>query len=346
MDVKSRISALVKIGEAIERVVRHQPSTAAEQRLMEVVSSCKNSNGWFTTDFVEHRLKQISTTLCADILEKWLNSYELKVGEPKNVLCVLAGNIPLAGFDDLLAVLITNNRFVGKLSSDDKILFPAVLSLITEVAPEFEPQISIAVAKVNDVDAVIATGSNNTARYFEYYFGKYPHIIRKNRNSIAVLTGDESAQELANLGDDVFTYYGLGCRNVTKLFVPRGFQLNSLFESWVDRGESMMNNTKYMNNYEYHRTLFLLNSEQFLDNNFFIVKEDIQLVSPPGVLYFEYYDTIEEVKNYVATNRGQIQIVVGNTNEGADVPLGNAQLTMPWDYADGVDTLDFFNRLM
>jgi hypothetical protein len=346
MDVKSRISALVKIGEAIERVVRHQPSTAAEQRLMEVVSSCKNSNGWFTTDFVEHRLKQISTTLCADILEKWLNSYELKVGEPKNVLCVLAGNIPLAGFDDLLAVLITNNRFVGKLSSDDKILFPAVLSLITEVAPEFEPQISIAVAKVNDVDAVIATGSNNTARYFEYYFGKYPHIIRKNRNSIAVLTGDESAQELANLGDDVFTYYGLGCRNVTKLFVPRGFQLNSLFESWVDRGESMMNNTKYMNNYEYHRTLFLLNSEQFLDNNFFIVKEDIQLVSPPGVLYFEYYDTIEEVKNYVATNRGQIQIVVGNTNEVADVPLGNAQLTMPWDYADGVDTLDFFNRLM
>jgi hypothetical protein len=341
MDVKSRISALVKIGEAIERVVRHQPSTAAEQRLMEVVSSCKNSNGWFTTDFVEHRLKQISTTLCADILEKWLNSYELKVGEPKNVLCVLAGNIPLAGFDDLLAVLITNNRFVGKLSSDDKILFPAVLSLITEVAPEFEPQISIAVAKVNDVDAVIATGSNNTARYFEYYFGKYPHIIRKNRNSIAVLTGDESAQELANLGDDVFTYYGLGCRNVTKLFVPRGFQLNSLFESWVDRGESMMNNTKYMNNYEYHRTLFLLNSEQFLDNNFFIVKEDIQLVSPPGVLYFEYYDTIEEVKNYVATNRGQIQIVVGNTNEVADVPLGNAQLTMPWDYADGVDTLDF-----
>jgi hypothetical protein len=346
MDVKSRISALVKIGEAIERVVRHQPSTAAEQRLMEVVSSCKNSNGWFTTEFVEHRLKQISTTLCADILEKWLNSYELKVGEPKNVLCVLAGNIPLAGFDDLLAVLITNNRFVGKLSSDDKILFPAVLSLITEVAPEFEPQISIAVAKVNDVDAVIATGSNNTARYFEYYFGKYPHIIRKNRNSIAVLTGDESAQELANLGDDVFTYYGLGCRNVTKLFVPRGFQLNSLFESWVDRGESLMNNTKYMNNYEYHRTLFLLNSEQFLDNNFFIVKEDIQLVSPPGVLYFEYYDTIEEVKNYVATNRGQIQIVVGNTNEVADVPLGNAQLTMPWDYADGVDTLDFLNRLM
>lgn len=346
MDVKSRIGALVKIGEAIERVVRHQPSTAAEQRLMEVVSSCKNSNGWFTTDFVEHRLKQISTTLCADILEKWLNSYELKVGEPKNVLCVLAGNIPLAGFDDLLAVLITNNRFVGKLSSDDKILFPAVLSLITEVAPEFEPQISIAVAKVNDVDAVIATGSNNTARYFEYYFGKYPHIIRKNRNSIAVLTGDESAQELANLGDDVFTYYGLGCRNVTKLFVPRGFQLNSLFESWVDRGESLMNNTKYMNNYEYHRTLFLLNSEQFLDNNFFIVKEDIQLVSPPGVLYFEYYDTIEEVKNYVATNRGQIQIVVGNTNEVADVPLGNAQLTMPWDYADGVDTLDFLNRLM
>lgn len=346
MDVKSRISALVKIGEAIERVVRHQPSTAAEQRLMEVVSSCKNSNGWFTTDFVEHRLKQISTTLCADILEKWLNSYELKVGEPKNVLCVLAGNIPLAGFDDLLAVLITNNRFVGKLSSDDKILFPAVLSLITEVAPEFEPQISIAVAKVNDVDAVIATGSNNTARYFEYYFGKYPHIIRKNRNSIAVLTGDESAQELANLGNDVFTYYGLGCRNVTKLFVPRGFQLNSLFESWVDRGESLMNNTKYMNNYEYHRTLFLLNSEQFLDNNFFIVKEDIQLVSPPGVLYFEYYDTIEEVKNYVATNRGQIQIVVGNTNEVADVPLGNAQLTMPWDYADGVDTLDFLNRLM
>jgi hypothetical protein len=336
----------VKIGEAIERVVRHQPSTAAEQRLMEVVSSCKNSNGLFTTDFVEHRLKQISTTLCADILEKWLNSYELKVGEPKNVLCVLAGNIPLAGFDDLLAVLITNNRFVGKLSSDDKILFPAVLSLITEVAPEFEPQISIAVAKVNDVDAVIATGSNNTARYFEYYFGKYPHIIRKNRNSIAVLTGDESAQELANLGDDVFTYYGLGCRNVTKLFVPRGFQLNSLFESWVDRGESMMNNTKYMNNYEYHRTLFLLNSEKFLDNNFFIVKEDTQLISPPGVLYFEYYDTIEEVKNYVATNRGQIQIVVGNTNEVADVPLGNAQLTMPWDYADGVDTVDFFNRLM
>jgi hypothetical protein len=346
MDVKSRISALVKIGEAIERVVRHQPSTAAEQRLMEVIGICKNSNGWFTPDFVQHRLTQISTTLRGAVLEKWVSNYELKNGAPKNILCVLAGNIPLAGFDDLLAVLITNHRFVGKLSSDDKVLFPAVLALITETAPEFEPQISIAAAKVKDVDAVIATGSNNTARYFEYYFGKYPHIIRKNRNSIAVLTGDESVEELAKLGDDVFTYYGLGCRNVTKLFVPQGFHLNLLFESWVDRGESLMNNTKYMNNYEYHRTLFLLNSEQFLDNNFFIVKEDVQLISPPGVLYFEYYDTIEEVKKYIARNKEQIQIVVGNSKEVAEVPLGNAQLTMPWDYADGVDTLDFLNRLM
>jgi hypothetical protein len=345
MDVKSRISALVKIGEAIERVVRHQPVTPAEKRLMEVVSSCKNSNGWFTTDFVEHRLKQISTTLHADVLEKWVSRYELKAAVPKNILCVLAGNIPLAGFDDLLAVLITNHRFVGKLSSDDKILFPTILTLITEVAPEFEPQISTAAAKVKDVDAVIATGSNNTARYFEYYFGKYPHIIRKNRNSIGVLTGEETLEELKRLGDDIFTYYGLGCRNVTKLFVPRGFQLNLLFECWVDRGESLMNNTKYMNNYEYHRTLFLLNSEKFLDNNFFIVKEDTQLISPPGVLYFEYYDTIEEVKNYITTNRQQIQIVISNSEDVADVPLGKAQLTMPWDYADGVDTVDFLNKL-
>lgn len=345
MDVKSRIGALVKIGDAIERVVRHQPSTVAEQRLIEVISICKNSNGWFTPDFVQHRLSQISTALREDVLEQWMRNYTLKNGVPKNILCVLAGNIPLAGFDDLLAVLITNHHFVGKLSSDDKVLFPAVLSLITETVPQFESQISIAAHKVKDIDAVIATGSNNTARYFEYYFGKYPHIIRKNRNSVAVLTGDERPEELSQLGADIFTYYGLGCRNVTKLFVPKSYPLNLLFESWVDRGEALLNNTKYMNNYEYHRTLFLLNSEKFLDNNFFIVKEDEQLVSPPGVLYFQYYDKIDDVEKYIIAHRDQIQIVVGNRTKIADVPLGTAQLTMPWDYADGVDTVDFLNKL-
>lgn len=345
MEMKSRISALIKIGEALERVVRNQPSTVAEQRLHEVMGTCKNSNGWFTPVFVHHRLTQLSATLRANILEKWVSNYELKDGVPKNILCVLAGNIPLAGFDDLLAVLITHHRFVGKLSSDDKVLFPAVLSLIIETAPELESQIEIAATKVKDVDAVIATGSNNTARYFEYYFGKYPHIIRKNRNSVAVLTGEESREELKLLGDDVFTYYGLGCRNVTKLFVPRAYPLNLLFESWLDRGEALLNNTKYMNNYEYHRTLFLLNNEQFLDNNFFIVKEDDQLVSPPGVLYFQYYDTIAEVEQFVTLQKEQIQIVVGNYTTIADTTFGKAQLTMPWDYADGVDTVDFLNKL-
>ena len=246
-----------------------------------------------------------------------------------------AGNIPFVGFHDFLCMLISGNNYIGKNASDDTLLLPWIAEELIKIEPKFKERISF-VEKLKDMDAVIATGSNNTARYFEYYFSKYPHIIRKNRNAVAVLTGDEPKEELNLLGEDIFRYFGLGCRNVSKLYVPRGYNFNGFFEAMFSYSQVMQHN-KYMNNYDYNRAVFLMRQIPFLENNFLIIREDASIPSPISVVHYEFYDEAEKLKENLAEHKEQIQCIVGRDY----IPFGQGQSPALWDYADGVDTMAF-----
>jgi hypothetical protein len=248
----------------------------------------------------------------------------------------------MVGFHDLLCVLLSGHIALLKLSSDDNVLMPFFIKLLEYYEPEFTKVIQFSEGKLTKFDAVIATGSNNTAAHFKSYFGKYPHIIRKNRTSAAVITGNESTEDLKKLGRDIFLYFGLGCRNVSKLLVPEGYSFDKLFEAVFDY-KFVVDNKKYGNNYDYNRTIYLLNLEKFLDNNFLIIKEDKGLFSPVSVLFYQEFASEKEVKEYIEANKKDLQCIVGN-GPGM-IPFGYSQAPVITDYADGVDTLKFLVNL-
>jgi hypothetical protein len=295
-------------------------------------------NNWFIPEFVKESLINISELLKEEGLIKF--SETIKETPQKTVAIICAGNIPMVAFHDILCVLLSGNKALIKLSSDDNVLIPFFLKLLTHYQPEFENQILFAEGKLGAFDAVIATGSNNTAQHFKTYFGKYPHIIRKNRSSIAVLTGNESSEDLKNLGKDIFLYFGLGCRNVSKVMVPEGYSFDKFFESIVDFG-FVVNNKKYGNNYDYHRAIYLLESMQFLDNNFLMIKESADLHSPVGVLYYQYYKNEKELTDHLKALNVELQCIVGDNH----TPFGYSQQPVITDFADNVNTLEFLVNL-
>jgi len=261
---------------------------------------------------------------------------------------VLAGNIPLVGFHDVLCVLISGNFALIKASSQDARLITQVLKRLTAIESAFEQRFAFT-ERLKDFDAVIATGSNNTSRYFEYYFGKVPHIIRKNRNSVAVLTGRETTEQLHALGRDIFDYFGLGCRNVSKLFVPEGYDFVPFFEA-IEPYKNIINHHKYNNNYDYNKSIYLVNRDKHLDNGFLLVKEDERMVSPLAVLFFEYYDDLQSLDERLNHEKENIQCIVtaaplASGAWGTTVNFGRSQQPSLWDYADGVDTMDFLTKL-
>ncbi|MDR3697500.1 acyl-CoA reductase [Mucilaginibacter sp.] len=318
-----------------------------DENLLETIETEHHYNAWFTADSVLHAIKAIGVMLNEKDLGLWLDRYNLDENKPeKKVGLILAGNIPLVGFHDILCVLVTGNYALIKASSQDARLIKGILALLTTIEPHFKGQYSF-VERLTGFDAVIATGSNNTSRYFEYYFGKVPSIIRKNRSSIAVLRGDETAEQLYQLGHDIFDYFGLGCRNVSKLLVPEGYNFNFFFES-IEVYNNIINHNKYNNNYFYNKSIYLVNSDKHLDNNFLLLKEDIRLASPLGVLYFEYYDDLNAVKLKLTEDSDRIQCVVSAipleiNNQVVD--FGQSQQPALWDYADGVDTMQFLTTL-
>lgn len=342
MTVSERISVFKRLGTELRMILDKDPQTNSGKKLTEATELIGLRNNWFTPDNLRHRLAGLAHTCEEPVLQKWLSEYKLKDGfSGKSIGVIAAGNIPAAGADDFFQVLLAGHKYVGKLSSDDNVLLPLLADIIVEISPEYKPMIEFTQGKLEKIDAVITTGSNNSARYFEYYFSKYPHVIRKNRNSVAILGGEESAEELKSLGEDIFRYFGLGCRNVTKFFVPRGYNFNLFFESIFNWGESLTLNRKYMNNYEYNRNIYLLNNEKLLDNNFLVIKNDIGIASPPGVLFFEKYDAIDDVHQRLRADRELIQCVVTRLDIKGSVKPGMAQNPDPWDYADGVDTMEF-----
>ncbi len=315
----------------------------------ELIKIVHQHNAWFTAKNVHTAIDEISSMLTEKALIDWLSSYMSRLSDntvPKNIAVIMAGNIPMVGFHDILCVLVSGNKLTAKLSSNDNLLLPFVSKALIAIEPEFANYIQFTEKKLENIDAVIATGNNNSASHFEYYFSKYPNIIRKNRNAVAVLNGKETKDELALLGKDVFQYFGLGCRNVSKLFVPEGYKFDLFYESVYEYKDAVLNN-KYANNYEYNRTVYLMNSEpSLLDNNFLLLKEDVNNSSPIGVLFYEYYDNLIDLNVRLERDKDQLQCVVSNNAEIKNaIPLGKAQCPSLTDYADGVDTMKFLISL-
>ena len=274
-------------------------------------------------------------------LNEWLLPYSLSTNNThKTVAVIMAGNIPLVGFHDFVAALLSGNRVLAKCSSSDNILLPFIANYLIHVEPELANEITFSEGRLTKFDVVIATGSNNTARYFAHYFGNKPNIIRKNRNSIAILTGEETKEQLNGLGEDIFRYYGLGCRNVSKLFVPQDYSFDNFYDS-ISTYQNLTDQNKYANNYDYNKAVYLMSEFQFLDNGFFLLKEDMGYASPIGTAFYERYSTIEELKIKLAEDRDQIQCIVGSDIIENSIPFGKTQKPDLWDYADGIDTVEF-----
>ena len=334
MNLQARIQAFTKLGEYLK------DNFTSEKE--EQIYSAKVKNAWFTEESIKGAINVWVEQLNDGMLTAWINPYKLKeVESPKRVLIIMAGNIPLVGFHDFLAVLISGHKVVIKLSSNDNILIPLIIEKLIDIAPEFSTRIEfIEFIKDKKFEAVIATGSDNSSKYFEYYFKDAKRIIRKNRRSVAILDGTETKRELEGLANDVFAYFGLGCRNVSKVFLPKGFVLDNLFKAFYPYSD-VVNHKKYGNNYDYNKAIFLMGSNDLIENGFLLMKEDKSLLSPVAMLYYEFYNDMHTVEQFVEENAEQLQCVVSKK----DIAFGNTQKPNLWDYADGVDTVEFLRDL-
>lgn len=310
-----------------------------------LIQLSQSHNGWYTPENVYFSIQSWAKALTEENLEQWLSSYTFERKEPKNIGLILAGNIPLVGFHDFLSVLISGNNVLIKTSSNDQFLLPFLAKYLIAIEPEFSSKITFVEGKLENFDAVIATGSNNTARYFEYYFKDKPSIIRKNRNSVAVLNGEETKEQLAALGEDIFRYFGLGCRNVSKIFIPKGYSFDSFFDA-IFEYQNVIYYEKYANNYDYNKAVFLMSNFKLLDNGFLTIKEDSNYASPISSIFYEYYDTIENLQLKLQTEHEQIQCIVSNNLIENSIGFGQTQKPNLWDYADNVDTISFLLTIL
>ncbi|MDA9111401.1 acyl-CoA reductase [Flavicella sp.] len=308
------------------------------------IDRAQEFNGWFTKDNVLFALESWSQALRPENLNKWTSSYIFKQNTPKTIAVIMAGNIPMVGFHDFLSVLIAGHSLVAKLSSNDKHFLPMLGKYMQYAHPEFNGKITFTEGKLTDFDAVIATGSDNTARYFDYYFGKHPHIIRQNRNTVAILSGDEDLKTLERMSDDIFRYFGLGCRSISKIYLPKGFDLNRIFKA-VFKHKDIVNYERYANNYEYNKAVYLMSLFDIRENGFLMLKEDRSFTSPISSLFYEYYEDLDSLLTTLEQERSKIQCITTNIDIPGSIPLGKTQAPSLWDYADGVDTLQFLLTL-
>ncbi len=348
MELENRIKAFARLGELLRETFGAGRKPVATERLRKAASEAFRYNGWFVKDFVYNALNALGESLYEEKLYRWTAAYDkasLSNEKPKTVGVVMAGNVPAVGFHDFLTVLMSGHRMLARLSSDDNKLLPAMADVLMAIEPDFKKYIRFTEGQLKGFDAIIATGSNNTSRYFEYYFGKYPHIIRKNRNGVAVLAGNEPEESLKALAADVFLYYGLGCRNVAKLFVPQDYDFQPMlksFEAWKQVNE----NHKYFNNYEYNKAIFLVNGRPHFDTGNLLVVEDERFASAVSVLHYEHYSDSGTLRNLLMVNNDRIQCVVSEADFLKNVvPVGKSQSPELWDYADGVDTMAFLLEL-
>lgn len=356
MDLEIRMNAFLCLGKFLgqfansnaERIENLPGNDEFYDAMPSIMQTAKIYNGWFTVDNLEHTFANWSKALIKTNLEEWLKEYDLPVDTPKIVAVVMAGNIPMVGFHDFLSILLSGHKAHVKLSSDDNKLLPFLTEYLISQDPSLKDDITFTDGQLKEYDAVIATGSDNTARYFDYYFRKKPNIIRRNRNAIAVLTGKESKEDLELLANDIFRYYGLGCRNVSKLYVPKDYDFTPFFQAmynWKDITQEF----KYMNNYDYNKAVYLMSNHKsgdLLDNDFLLLKKEDSFSSPIGVLFYSYYDSIKEVEELLIEQKDKIQCIVSDEKLSIEViGFGETQNPGLTDYADNVDTMAFLETL-
>ncbi|MBL7850998.1 MAG: acyl-CoA reductase [Cyclobacteriaceae bacterium] len=332
MKLSERIDAFASLGTVLRAL------TDAERSALE--TKANQENGWFTPTSVRQAIHGITVLLEPGKLKSWVATYPIEKTSPRTIGVAMAGNIPLVGFHDFLCVLLCGHRLVYKPSSKDTVLLKFIQDKLLEIEPRFADRIQTQ-ERLNGLDGIIATGSDNTSRYFEYYFRNIPHIIRKNRVSCAILQGDEPESEIHRLGEDIFTYYGLGCRNVSCVFIPHELDKQFLLERLAGFS-AVMDNHKYENNYTYQKSILMLNQEKFFDNGFLLMRESDSLVSPIAVLHYQVYRDLDDLRQRIRASRQNLQVVVSAQGwfEGS-LPFGTAQYPLVDDYADGVDTLKF-----
>lgn len=342
--LEQRIQAFVQLGKVLGALSNEEAWPGFELGLtqeeyesaQQVVLNQVPYNGWFTPEFTKLALKNWANALQEDTLKSWVASYVLDDIQPQTVAIICAGNIPMVGFHDILCVLISGHTALIKLSSDDARLIPLVLYLVMKWQPAMKDQIQWAEGKLERFDRIIATGSDNTSRYFHAYFDKYPHIIRQSRTSVAILDGTETPEELNALGHDIFDYFGLGCRNVCKVYFPEGYDINTLIGALLPFQE-MAKHNKYANNYDYNKAVWLLNREELLENGFMLFKQDPGIVAPTGSLFYEYYSDKQVLLDHLSSLQNKIQCIVGHGH----IPYGQAQCPTLRDYADNIDVMSF-----
>jgi hypothetical protein len=336
MDLKERIEGFTQLKSVLENLSLDEHESLYTHATL--------ANPWFTRENIDQALNGIIKFLEKEKLIKWAESYHLPQTKSKKIGVAMAGNIPLVGFHDLLCVLISGHTLIAKLSSQDTVLMKFISEHLKKINPKFAEYLFFE-ERLKGIDAVIATGSDNTSRYFEYYFKNIPHIIRKNRTSCAVLMGEEPKEELEKLGMDVFSYFGLGCRNVSKVFIPEGLEVSQLLVAW-EKYKEIVNHHKYANNYDYQKCLLLMNQTQFYDGGQVLLVENIALVSPISVIYYEQYKNLEELKDKLQSLEEKIQCIVSAKGwYPKSIAFGEAQSPQLGDYADNVDTMKFLSIL-
>ncbi|WP_271405316.1 acyl-CoA reductase [Tenacibaculum soleae] len=350
--IQNRISAFVELGKFLGQFTQKETAQKNEIKFNDLffdgfkhqLKIAGENNTWFTKENLLFATESWSKALTKENIQQWIANENLGENDSKQVAVIMAGNIPLVGFHDFVSVLIAGHSVLVKQSSNDKHLLPFLAKYLEYVQPELKGKITFTEQKLTDFDAVIATGSNNTARYFEFYFKDKPSIIRKSRNSVAVLTGNETAQDFENLSNDVFHYFGLGCRSVSKLYVPKNYNFDPFFTGMYNKQE-IINNAKYANNYDYNKAVYLMSEFDILENGFLMIKEDESYASPIASVFYEYYDNIEDLKLKLNQDKEKIQCIVANNIMEDEITFGETQNPQLWDYADGVNTLEFLSKI-
>jgi len=334
---RNQLNDLVKLGKWMS-------SHPDELSLAKLQS--QRENPWFTEEQMDAAIQAISSRFLSEKeLEKWLKKSKIGTEEPKNVGLIMAGNLPLVGFHDWLSVFVSGHKAIVKLSSKDKFLLPALLEYLHSLDASWEKQ-TVFVDKLKNLDAIVATGSDNSNRYFSYYFGNIPHIFRSHRNGVAVIPSDVSQEELERLGEDVFSYFGLGCRSVSLCMVPQGFDKDRLLSAW-EKFNHFRQHSKWDHNFRYNYATLLLNQEAFLTNDVIILRDSPDIASRIACLHLLSYQNEKECATFISHHRDKIQVVVGRKGHITDigVEFGKSQQPGLSDYADHVDTLSFLNSL-
>ncbi|PQJ78458.1 acyl-CoA reductase [Polaribacter porphyrae] len=350
--IQNRIEAFVKLGtflsqfsnNKIDKKENIEHNDLFFDGFIHQIKLAQENNSWFTKDNILFALESWSKTLTESDLNGFVNTIDFDKQSDKKVAIIMAGNIPLVGFHDFLSVLISGHSVLVKQSSSDRHLLPFLAKYLEYVEKNFKGKITFTEKKLTDFDAIIATGSNNTARYFEYYFKDKPSIIRKSRNSVAVITGKETEEDFINLADDVFQYFGLGCRSVSKLYVPKDFNFDLFFTGMYTK-KDIINNAKYANNYDYNKAVYLMSEFDLLENGFLMIKEDESYSSPIATIFYEYYDNEIDLKIKLHQDKEKIQCIVAKDFIENEVAFGQTQHPQLTDYADGVNTLEFLSKI-